>query len=203
MLDEVARHLRSAKTVPTATRRSDLAEQTVAFLMSLFEFAASKQYVEVVPTLIDSSDTFGCETDELRQQIARELAEAKHLSARQERVITPTSETEIAAIVTHRLFRAIDRRVAAQVAWVYADYYPQCIVQGADLPQRALRARTGRRHPALGGRMGAARRGTAGAVLPQAARREHLRLPLGADGRLPDYRQACAALAQLVAQPGR
>ncbi|MCZ7554578.1 MAG: DUF499 domain-containing protein [Anaerolineales bacterium] len=43
MLDEVARHLRSAKTVPTATGRSDLAEQTVAFLMSLFEKARVRQ----------------------------------------------------------------------------------------------------------------------------------------------------------------
>ncbi|MBN1979066.1 MAG: ATP-binding protein, partial [Anaerolineae bacterium] len=56
MLDEVARHLRAAKTVPTATGKSDLAEQTVAFLMSLFEFAASKEHVVVVLTLADSRD---------------------------------------------------------------------------------------------------------------------------------------------------
>ncbi len=140
MLDEVARHLRSAKTVPTATGRSDLAEQTVAFLMSLFEFAASKQNVVVVLTLADSSDAFGKETDELRQQIERELAEAKRLSARQERVITPTAETEIAAIVTHRLFKRIDGAAAAETTRVYMDYYRECLEYGADLPQRALRA---------------------------------------------------------------
>jgi len=140
MLDEVARHLRSAKTVPTATGRSDLAEQTVAFLMSLFEFAASKQNVVVVLTLADSSDAFGRETDELRQQIERELAEAKRLSARQERVITPTAETEIAAIVTHRLFKRIDGAAASETTRVYMNYYNQCLEYGADLPQRALRA---------------------------------------------------------------
>lgn len=140
MLDEVARHLRSAKTVPTATGRSDLAEQTVAFLMSLFEFAASKQNVVVVLTLADSSDAFGTETDELRQEIERELAEAKRLSARQERVITPTAETEIAAIVTHRLFKHIDGAAAAETTRVYMDYYKECLEYGADLPQRALRA---------------------------------------------------------------
>lgn len=140
MLDEVARHLRAAKTVPTATGRSDLAEQTVAFLMSLFEFAASKKQAVVVLTLADSSDAFGRETDELRQEIARELAEAKRLSARQERVITPTAETEIAAIVTHRLFRHIDRAAAANTARAYMEYYRQCVDHNADLPQRALRA---------------------------------------------------------------
>ncbi len=140
MLDEVARHLRSAKTVPTSTGRSDLAEQTIAFLMSLFEFAASKQRVVVVLTLADASDAFGHETEELRQHIARELAEAKRLSARQERVITPTAETEIAAIVTRRLFRRIDRAAAVDTACRYMDYFRHCVEHGADLPQRVLRA---------------------------------------------------------------
>jgi len=132
MLDEVARHLRAAKAVPTATKRSDLAEQTVAFLMSLFEFAASKERVVVVITLADPSDAFGKETEE--------LAEAKRLSARQERVITPTGEAEIAAIVTHRLFKFINPYAARETAAAYTEYYRQIIEQGANLPQRALRA---------------------------------------------------------------
>lgn len=136
MLDEVARHLRAAKAVPTATKRSDLAEQTVAFLMSLFEFAASKERVVVVFTLADPSDAFGKETEELRQ----ELAEAKKLSARQERVITPTGEAEISAIVTHRLFKSINPDAARETAATYTKYYRQIIEQGANLPQRALRA---------------------------------------------------------------
>ena len=136
MLDELARHLRAAKTVPTATGRSDLAGQTVAFLMSLFEFAASKQRTVVVLTLAERSDAFGQETEELRQ----ELAEARRLSARQERVITPTGETEIPAIVTHRLFRTIDRDAAREIARVYTDYYRQLVERGANLPQRAIRA---------------------------------------------------------------
>lgn len=136
MLDEVARHLRAAKAVPTVTGKSDLAEQTVAFLMSLFEFAASKARVTVILTLADSNDAFGKETDELRQ----ELAEAKRLAARQERVITPTGEAEIAAIVTHRLFAAIDHEAARETAQAYADYYRRIVEQGHNLPQRALHA---------------------------------------------------------------
>ncbi len=143
MLDEVARHLRAAKTVPTATGRSDLAEQTVAFLMSLFEFAASKAHVVVVLTLADVADAFGQETEELQRQLGRELAETRRLSARQERVITPTSETEISAIVTHRLFKNINRKAAAETARIYMDYYRTCLERGGDLPQRALRAEYG------------------------------------------------------------
>jgi hypothetical protein len=136
MLDEVARHLRAAKTVPTATGKSDLAEQTVAFLMSLFEFAASKERVVVVLTLADSRDAFGQETEELRH----DLAEAQRISARQERVITPTGETEISAIVTHRLFQSVDRGAARGTSKAYADLYRRLVEQEANLPQRALRA---------------------------------------------------------------
>ena len=136
MLDEVARHLRAAQTVPTATAKSDLAEQTVAFLMSLFEFAASKERVVVVLTLADSRDAFGRETDELH----RELAEARRVSARQERVITPTGEAEIPAIVTHRLFRSVDRDAAREIARGYTAFYRRLIERDANLPQRCLRA---------------------------------------------------------------
>ncbi|MBM4430560.1 MAG: ATP-binding protein [Chloroflexi bacterium] len=136
MLDEIARHLRAAKAVPTTTGRSDLAEQTVAFLMSLFEFAASRERVVVVYTLADPQDAFGKETEELRQ----ELAEARRVSARQERVITPTGETEISAIVTHRLFRCINRAAGQATAAAYAAYLKKALDQGADLPSRAARA---------------------------------------------------------------
>ena len=136
MLDEVARHLRAAKAVPTTTGKSDLAEQTVAFLMSLFEFAVSRKRVVVVYTLADPQDAFGKETEELRQ----ELAETRRISARQERVITPTGETEISAIVTHRLFRHIDRTAGQATAAAYATYFKKALDQGADLPARAARA---------------------------------------------------------------
>jgi hypothetical protein len=140
MLDEIARHLRSAKTVPTATGKSDLAEQTVAFLMSLFEFAASRDNVVVVFTLASASDAFENESEELKQQIERSFNEIRRISARQERVITPTAETEIAAIVTHRLFRFVDEGAAYDTAQAFGEYYQQIAAQNADIPQRALRA---------------------------------------------------------------
>lgn len=136
LLDELARHMRAAKAVPTVTGKSDLAEQTVAFLMSLLEFAASQKQVVVVFTLADSGDAFAQETESIR----KDLMEMRRISARQERVITPTGEAEMPAIVTHRLFEKIDRNAAHQVSKAYIEYYQKLGEQGADFPQRALRA---------------------------------------------------------------
>jgi hypothetical protein len=136
MLDEMARYLRAAKAVTTSNKKSDLAEQTVAFLMTLIEFAASKEKVCVLLTLADSSDAFGSETEGLKL----ELSEARKVSARQERIITPTGETEISRIVTHRLFRSIDSSAAEETAQAYRVFYSLMVEQGSDIPQRALRA---------------------------------------------------------------
>ncbi len=129
LLDEIARYLRAASAVPTATGRSDLAEQTIAFLLSLLEFAASRERVVVVLTLADPADAFGKESEELRQR----LAEARRVSARSERVITPAGEDETAAIVSHRLFRSIDRAAARETAEVYLASFRRLVEQGIPL----------------------------------------------------------------------
>ncbi len=136
MLDEMGRYLRAGKAVSTANKRSDLAEQTVATLISLLDFASSQPHVVVVLTLADSSDAFGRETDDLR----KELDESKRVSNRRERVLIPTNETEISAIVTHRLFRKIDRKAAEATATAYNHYYTKLRDQEANLPDRAVRA---------------------------------------------------------------
>jgi len=139
LLDEVARHLRSAKGIPVGSGKSDLAEQTVAFLMSLLEFAASKERVVVVMTLAESSDAFGDETEQLRQEL-KELTETKHISARSERVITPTAEAEISAIVTHRIFKTIDRDAAKEISKYYSEYLGKMLGQGAAVPSNTSTA---------------------------------------------------------------
>ncbi len=136
MIDEIARHLRAAMAVPTATGQSTLADQTVAFLMSLLEFAASKERCLVVLTLAGETDAFAAESSLLRQK----LAETLQISARQERVLTPTSGGEIYAIVTHRLFRSVNREAVDDVAKRYVAYYQSMMEKNADLPQRCTRA---------------------------------------------------------------
>ena len=136
MLDEIARHLRSAKAVRTANRQSDLAEQTVAFLMTLIELAAARRNIVFVLTLADSADAFGAETGRLRT----ELDEVRKVAARQERVITPAAESEIAPIVRHRLFDSFDESAAAETADTYQDYYRGLVERGAEIPERLLRS---------------------------------------------------------------
>lgn len=134
MLDELSWHLRQAKAINTPNEKSNLAEQTVSFLMSLIDFAASQPRVSVVLTLADSTDAFGGETDEIHLAIQ----EAKKVSARQELVITPTGEAEISSIVTHRLFEHIDRDSAEKTADGFIQMYRDLESRGVALPAKAV-----------------------------------------------------------------
>ncbi len=135
MIDEIARHLRAAVAVPVPTGKSDLAEQTVAFLMSLMEYAASQKQVVLVLTMASDADAFQKETDALRQA----LAESLKVSARQERGLTPTGENEISAIVVHRLFKHVNLSGAQSTIERYGGYYRELEAQGAHVHERALR----------------------------------------------------------------
>ena len=64
MIDEIARHLRAAVATPTATGRSNLSAQTVAFLMSLMEYVASQKNVVLVLTMAGPEDAFAQETND-------------------------------------------------------------------------------------------------------------------------------------------
>ena len=136
MIDEIARHLRSALAVATTNKKSTLADQTTAFLMSLLEFAVSKEHCLVVITLAGQTDAFASETLALRAK----LSEALSVSSRQERVLTPTDEGEISAIVTHRLFKRVDREGAKEIVAAYSQYYADLAGKNVDLPQRSTRA---------------------------------------------------------------
>jgi hypothetical protein len=136
MIDEIAYYLRVARGVQFQAGKTSVAEQTVAFLMSLLKFASESKRTVLVYTLADSSDAFGKESDQLRE----ELSEARSVSARQEHVLTPTAEDEISAIVTHRIFAQVDRQAAQETAKTWSNYCARLIEQGVDLPQRAVRA---------------------------------------------------------------
>jgi hypothetical protein len=132
MIDEIARHLRAAVAVPSPSGKSNLSEQTVAFLMSLMEYVASQRKVVLVLTMAGEEDAFSKETADLR--------EALRVSARQERVLTPSGENEISSIVVHRLFAHVDRAAAKEVIDRYGAYYRELEKQDAAIHDRALRA---------------------------------------------------------------
>lgn len=113
VLDEIARHLRAAKA--TTVGNSDLAEQVVAFLFSLMDLAAACRNLVFVYTLADSSQTFGEETTDIREAI--------QASARQERVLSPSTDVEIYNIVKQRLFSSVNEKAAEIAAKEYLSAY--------------------------------------------------------------------------------
>ncbi len=113
ILDEIARYLRAAKA--TLVGNSNLAEQVVAFLFSLMDLAAACNNLVFVYTLASSSDSFGEETTEIREAISA--------SARQERILKPSTDIEIYNIVKQRLFSNIDANAAKNAAREYLQTY--------------------------------------------------------------------------------
>ncbi|MBD2166422.1 ATP-binding protein [Calothrix membranacea FACHB-236] len=113
ILDEIARYLRAAKA--TIVGNSDLAEQVVAFLFSLMDLAAACNNLVFVYTLASSSDSFGEETTEIREAISA--------TARQERILKPSTDIEIYNIVKQRVFSSIQADAAATAAREYLQSY--------------------------------------------------------------------------------
>jgi hypothetical protein len=109
ILDEIARYLSAAKA--KAIQDSNLAKQVVNFLFSLMDLAASCNYLIFVYSLASASDTFAEETTELQELIKA--------SARQERVLTPSTDVEIYNIVKQRLFESVNDTMAQKIANEY------------------------------------------------------------------------------------
>lgn len=131
LLDEFAAFLRKAEGVTVG--QTTLADQATAFLLSLLSFAAKAERVVVVISLADSKDAFGTETDKVQAA----LVEAGRITARQERIITPTAEREIGRLVAHRLFEHVDRKEGAVTAKAYSAYYGEQLARQAELPERS------------------------------------------------------------------
>jgi hypothetical protein len=134
MIDEFAAFLRKAEGVKGGN--TTLAAQAPSFLGALLSFAAKMKQVVVVITLADSKDAFAEETE----KVQKALAEAGKVAARQESIITPTGEAEIAPLVSHRLFKSIDRKEAAATGQAYHEYYELQLGRGAELPESLARA---------------------------------------------------------------
>jgi len=146
MIDELAHHLRVARKQP------GLHEQVAPFLGALIELASSRPNLVLVVTLAGPQDAYAKETDEVREA----LREIGRIRARQERSLTPTSEAEIASVINHRLFHAIDTAAAQEAADAYHQYYQKLHDRGVAIPEHAVTAeyaneieRTYPFHPAL------------------------------------------------------
>ena len=128
ILDEIARYLRAAKAKQIG--RSDLAEQVVAFLFSLMDLAGACNNLVFVYSLASASDTFAEETTELQELI--------RASARQERVLSPSTDVEIYNIVKQRLFTSVSVEAAEKAA---SEYFNTCRASRVNLPDACKDAR--------------------------------------------------------------
>lgn len=113
ILDEIATYLRKAKAVIVGN--SDLAGQVVAFLFALMDLAAACNNLVFVYTLASSSDSFGEETTEIRETISA--------TARQERILKPSTDIEIYNIVKQRMFSSIEANATTNAAREYLQSY--------------------------------------------------------------------------------
>ena len=113
VLDEIAQYLRKAKGVLVGN--SDLAKQIVTFLFGLMDLAGSCENLVFVYSLASSSDSFADETDELQETI--------RASARQEKILSPSTDVEIYNIVKQRLFKSIDEKAAMRASQEYLGIY--------------------------------------------------------------------------------
>jgi hypothetical protein len=111
------------------------ADQMPAFLHALVAAASTVPRTVVVVTLAEAQAAY----DEENKAVRNALDEASRVLARQELVLRPTRDEEVASVVIQRLFEKVDRDAAAEVARTYHSYY-QTEQGGAGLPSRATPA---------------------------------------------------------------
>jgi hypothetical protein len=117
LIDEIAEYLEDASTEEVGN--ATLASQTVSFVKSLLETASQVESLTVIYSVADSA--FQDEAEDVRQLVD----ELEQVVKRQQKVITPTGETEVGAVLQHRLFDEIDQGAAATVAEEYFHFYDE------------------------------------------------------------------------------
>jgi hypothetical protein len=137
IIDEVAHHLRSLATSGDEQVRA-MAGSVPAFFKALFEVAAEKgSGLVVVITLATDQDAFGAETDQVEVLLDKTLKEAGSVLARQEAVLVPAKDDEIALILKRRLFETVDPAASSAAGDAFRAMYEQMVEAGETLPSGA------------------------------------------------------------------
>ena len=113
LMDEVLNYLERAAGV--SVQQSTLAEQTIAFMLSLTEAVASNKRITFVATLQASEIA----------PITEKFPLFTELLTRMKRVVTPVEDTEIASIIRKRLFAEINSNEVKRIAQEFAKYARQ------------------------------------------------------------------------------
>lgn len=113
LMDEVLNYLERAAGV--SVQKSTLAEQTLAFILSLTEAVVSNNNIAFVVTLQESEIA----------PIAEKFPLFTDLLTRMRRVVTPVEDAEIASIIRKRLFGEVNLNEAKRIAREFAKYARQ------------------------------------------------------------------------------
>ena len=113
LMDEVLNYLERAAGVPV--QKSTLAEQTLAFMLSLTEAVASNNNIAFIVTLQESEIA----------PIEEKYSLFTDLLTRMRRVVTPVEDAEIASIIRKRLFGEVNLNEAKRIAREFAKYARQ------------------------------------------------------------------------------
>lgn len=119
LIDEIAAYLEQAAAVEVGD--STLAKQTNTFLMSLLSATQNTDRVTVVLSIADTA--FADQADDVRGLISETISEFNSITDRTESSITPTEDSEVAAVLRHRLFEDIDSTVRDETVDAYASFY--------------------------------------------------------------------------------
>ena len=115
LMDEIAHYLARANAVSAG--KSTLAEQTLTFVQSLTESAASAKNVAFIATLQSEGERYGEKTEALAARFEKVIG-------RVEQVRTPVTDTEIAKVIRKRLFveEDFDKAEVRKVVRAFVNY---------------------------------------------------------------------------------
>ena len=113
LMDEVLNYLERAAGV--SVQQSTLAEQTIAFMLSLTEAVADNKRTTFVATLQASEIA----------PITEKFPLFTELLTRMKRVVTPVEDTEIASIIRKRLFAEVNSNEVKRITQEFAKYARQ------------------------------------------------------------------------------
>jgi predicted AAA+ superfamily ATPase len=125
IIDEIAQHIRQCATSGDENVRRQ-AQAIPVFLKSLFQHAAASPNVVVVVSLATHADAYGRETTALEKILDEHIeaaedaaSDVRSILARQQTIIRPAEDAEIAEILKTRLFASIDSqsREAVLLRW--------------------------------------------------------------------------------------
>ncbi len=143
LLDELVLYMARAAALPETHPRHKVNSQWPTFLQTLFGLVAARPRTALVLTLPSEKDANRKLVGDFKQHLYTVLETPDELAsttARQARNLTPTQSFERAAVLCRRLFDAVDRSRAPDVAEAYRQYHEQQRSHGVQLDGRAFEA---------------------------------------------------------------